>query len=139
MSTSLSDPNGLSTSHKTGTQGQEDKDTLCLQQQTHQDAGGSAIKKDRYVTIENSNLSPRSFLIKEVGTVSELIQKLCDLIPPQKSDAIGLRVSNTRAWSPNRDYYVEELPADVFELYVSLYLKRHPPLPPLKIEHGMPQ
>lgn len=140
MNSHSSDTNGLSASYTPGSQGiQEDEDPVCLQQQTHQDARSDSVKKDRYVTIENSTVHVSSFLVKEVGTVSELIQKICDRIPSQKSEAIGLRVSGTRMGSPHRSYFSEELPPDIFDVYVSLYLKKHPAVPPVKIEHANAQ
>lgn len=125
--------NGLSTENTPGTQGWEEAQGQDnLQQQAYPTSGsteGCASKKNRYVYLENSSNVTSPFLIEDVGTVSELLQKIYALFPNANSDAIGLRVSATRMGSMGRTFLTGSLPPDAFFLYVNLYLKKHPPVP----------
>ncbi len=115
-----------------GDQGWEGQVQDPLQQQTYQASGSPPIKKDRYIYIENSSTKVCPFLVRDVATVPELIQKICDWIPMTCHESIGMRISDTRMGSFGRKVYEGDLPSEAFFLYVNLYLKKHPPIPPSK-------
>lgn len=122
--------NGLSAENTSGTQGwQEAQREDNLQQQAYPTSGSTedcAPKKNRYIYIENSSNVTSPLSIKDVGTVSELLEKIYELFPNANSEAVGLRVSATRMGTMRRTYLTGSLPPDAFFLYVNLYLKKHP-------------
>lgn len=123
---------GYRTQDTTGGQGWQDQVQDSLQQQAHQASGDAPIKKDRYIYIENSSTKLSPFLVRDVATVPELVQKIYDYIPLSCDSAIGMRVSDTRMGTFGRKIYEADLPSEAFFLYVNLYLKKHPPVPPCK-------
>ena len=120
--------NGLRTQDTPGTQGWQEASPQSLQQQTREDAGGAPVKKDRYIYIENASSTIKPFLVHDVGTVDEVVEKICDWIPSLCSSAIQMRISNTRMGTMHRNYFQDSLPQDAFFLYVTLSLKKHPSL-----------
>lgn len=124
-------PNGQPAANTSGKEGgKEEQRQDDLQLQTCASDGGSARKaKDYIIYIENSHHTIPPFVVQEISTVEELLQKLSYKYPNMCNDTIGLRVYDKKIGSMNRVSYFETLPLDVDSLYLSLYLKRHPPLP----------
>lgn len=122
--------NGLSAENETGDKRWEEAQRqVYLQQQACETSGGSescALKKNRHVTLENCSNVNAPFIIEDVATVSELVQKIFERFPNANSDAVGLRVSDMRTGSMHRKVFTEDLPADAVFLYVTLFLKKHP-------------
>lgn len=129
--TSLSS-NGYRPQDTPGDQGWKEQGQESVQQQTYQAPGSLPIRKDRYIYIENSSTKITPFLVRDVATVSEVIEKIYDSVPMSCSDSIGLRISDTRMGSSGRRVFEGELPPDVFFLHVYLYLKKHPGVPSSK-------
>jgi len=102
-------------------QGQDD-----LQQQACADSGSPTIKRDRIIYVENSSNIHDPFVLKEVGTVDELIEKLCDRFPQICIDSLGMKISTTRLGTIHRIYLTDRIPYKADTLFVSLYLKKHP-------------
>ena len=101
-----------------------------LQFQTRKADGSSAReKRDDIIDIENSYKHLQPFLLQEISTVEELTQKLCKKFPHLCDASLGLRICDKRLGSMDRIFYIEDLPLEKDTLYISLYLKRHPPLP----------
>jgi hypothetical protein len=122
--------NGLSAENETGDQRwKEAQGQDYLQQQAREASGSSEIctsKNNRHITLENCSNVTAAFIIEDVATVPELVQKIFERFPNANSDAVGLRVSDTRTGSLNRQVFTEDLPADAVFLYVTLFLKKHP-------------
>jgi hypothetical protein len=127
---SLIAENGRQPKDTSGAEGrQEEQGQEHLQLQARSPNGvPPREKRDFIVRIENSTKYERSFIIKEVGTAEELFDKICDYLPYTRDDSVGLRVSDTRMGTMHRVFYEDKLPMDKDSLFVSLYLKRHPPL-----------
>lgn len=118
----LSSPDSPRKEGRQEAQGQDD-----LQQQTCADPGSPTLKRDRIIYVENSYNIHDPFVIKEVGTVEELIQKLCDKFPTICTDSLGMKISTTRLGTIHRIYLTDKIPYKADTLFVSLYLKKHPP------------
>ena len=100
-----------------------------LQRQAREAAAGAPGEaRDRLITIENSAKEIKPFIVQKVTTVEELIQKICDRFPGMGSDALYMRVWSSKIGSIRRKSLRGPLMPDQFELYVSLYLKKHPSL-----------
>lgn len=104
---------------------QEEQGQGYLQQQAYPNAGSPTIKRDRIIYIENSSNIHDPFVLQEVGTVDELVEKLCDKFPAISLDSIGMRISTTRLGTIHRIYLTDRIPYKADTLFVSLYLKKH--------------
>lgn len=133
---SLNPENGRSPENTPGAEGQqEEQGQDNLQLQARAPDGGAARETRNYIIyIENSSKYVRPFIVNEVSTAEELFQKVCDYTSCPSDESIGLRVSDTRMGAMNRVFYENRLPLQTDTLYVSLYLKRHPPLSFRKFE-----
>jgi hypothetical protein len=127
---SLTPENGRSPENTPRTEGsKEEQGQGHLQLQTCEADGGSPREKRDYIIyIENSHKHIQPFLLQEIGTVEELTQKLCEKFPQFGNGSLGLRICDKQMGCMNRAVYTEMLPIHVDTLYISLYLKRHPPL-----------
>ncbi len=122
-----SEQNGYTTQDPSGNEGGQEAEgqSHCLQQQARADAGGSSRKRDRIVYIENSSNCRGVFIVKEVGTVEELIQGVCNKYPDICITSIGMDVSPSRYGSIRRKVLKDEIPYEHDTLYIRLYLKKH--------------
>jgi len=121
--------NGLSppdTSRKEGRQEAQGQDDL--HQQTCADPGSPTLKRDRIVYVENSANIHDPFVVKEVGTVEELLEKFYEKFPKISTESIGLKISTTRLGTIHRIYLTDRIPYKADTLFISLYLKKHPPV-----------
>jgi hypothetical protein len=84
--------------------------------------------RDRLVTIENSSKEIKPFIVQKVRTVEELTRSIYDRFPGMESDALFLRISNGRTGMMRRQSFKGDLPPDLFDVYVTLCLKKHPGL-----------
>jgi hypothetical protein len=84
--------------------------------------------RDRLVTIENSAKEIKPFIVQKVKTAEELIRKICDRFPGMESDALYLRIWSGKPGTFRRQSLKGNLPPDLFDVYVTLYLKKHPSL-----------
>ena len=110
-----------------GWQGQEGQGHLqCEACAAAAISDGKAQSKDRIVTIENSATEIKPFIVQKVSTTEELIQKIYDRFPGLASDALYLRISDTRMGTPRRVSLKGALPDNALDLFVSLHLKKHP-------------
>lgn len=136
MTTLTYTTNGLSTQDTTGAKGREEEKGCqdYLQQQAHPKATGSARKRDRIICVENASNVREPFILEEVGSVPELIEKLCEKFPTICINMIGMKISNSRAGTFGRKTYEGEIPFEDDTLYVTLYLKKHTPYYEGKIE-----
>lgn len=82
--------------------------------------------RDYIVHIENANEYKSAFIIREVRTVSELLQAICDYHPSLCQESILMRVSDSRTGSMHRVFYEQELPLHTDTVYVPLSLRKHP-------------
>ena len=89
-------------------------------------SGSDAEARDRLIIIENSAKEIKPFIIQEVKTTDEVTQEIYDRFPRMKSDALYLRIWNGRMGMIGRKPLEGDLPPDLFDLYVSLHLKKHP-------------
>jgi hypothetical protein len=133
---SQSKSNGRQPEDTTGTQGwQEVTREEYIQLETCATDGIFEGKTRQYIVhIENSSESRPPFIVKEVKTAPELFQAICDVYPKFCHENLLMRVSDTRAGSPHRIFYGQELPVHTDSLYVQLILRRHGPLFASKIE-----
>jgi hypothetical protein len=121
-----SELNGQPTKDPSGEEGrQEAQGPGNLQQQACADAGISSRKRDRIVYIENASNSRAPFIVKEVGTVAELIEGVCDRYPDICIQSIGMKVSSSRLGTIGRKMFTEQIPYEYDTLYISLYLLKH--------------
>jgi hypothetical protein len=89
--------------------------------------GGTVGKaRNKIITIENSAKEIKSFIAHDVRTVEEVIRNIYDRFPGMESDALYLRVCDSRTGSLRRRSLKGDLPEDTFHLYVTLHLKKHP-------------
>jgi hypothetical protein len=92
-------------------------------------AGGTLGEaRNRIVTIENSAKEIKAFIVNNVKTVEELTRKIYHRFPGMESDALYLRVCDSRMGALRRRSLRGDLPEDAFHLYVTLHLKKHPGL-----------
>jgi len=121
-----SEQNGQSTPNPSREEGrQEAEGQGNLQQQTCADAGSPSRKRDRIVYIENSANCHKPFIVQEVGTVNELIQRICNKYPAICIESIGMNVSWSRQGTIHRSYFSDQIPYIYDTLYVTLYLRKH--------------
>jgi len=78
--------------------------------------------------MENTSSVHKPLLLENVGTVEELTDKIVAQLPNVCSSSIGMRISDTRMGTCQRKYFTDTLPYDAEFLYVTLYLKKHPPI-----------
>ncbi len=121
---------GFATQNSYGEEGRkEEQGREHLQHQACADAGGALPQKsNRYVYFENSSNRREPLFVEEVGTVDELFAKIVSVIPQLNHEDLGMRISATRSGTLHRVFLTKDLPSDAPFLYLSLYLKRHPPL-----------
>ena len=100
-----------------------------LQCEACTNAGSTERKKDRIIYVENSSNITYPLVLKEISTVEELIQGICDMHPKISLDYIGMRVTTARLGVVPREYITDKLPYEKDTFYVNLYLKKHPPVP----------
>ena len=125
----ISEHDGPDTSNTPREKGREEEQRQqnLLQQQTCADARGIERKRDRVIVIENSsNVSSQAFVLEEIGSVSELQDKLCARYPQICLDFIGLRISNSRNGNVKKTIFQDNIPYEYDTLYIWLYLKKHP-------------
>lgn len=120
-------PNGYTTQDTSRNEGKQEEKQECLQCEARP-FSRSPKRKDRYIYIENSTVKVKPFLIKEVATVEELLEELFLVIPQLNNPVLGLHITNARAGAIHREFFEDELPEDAFFLYITLYLKKHPPI-----------
>lgn len=126
---------GISTPNPSRKEGrQEAKGPDDLQQQTCADTGSPTCKRDRIIYVENSSSIHDPFVLQEIGTVEELLEKLYERFPGISSEAIGMKISTTRLGTIHRIYLTDRIPYKADTLFVSLYLKKHPSFAMSKIE-----
>lgn len=102
---------------------EEEQRTLFCE--THQDSG-SVEGKDYIVYFENSYHQRSPFVIKEVTTVSELLQKICDRFPEICCESLQLRVFQSRYGTTPRKELFDYLPLDKDTLFITFSLRKHP-------------
>lgn len=93
---------------------------------------GSSKAKDRIVYFENSYHQKDPFVIKEVSTVSEVLEKICDRFPEICCETLQLRVFPNRMGTTGRKELFTSLPEHIDTLYISISLRKHPMLGILK-------
>lgn len=126
-----SEQNGCATYDTQGDEGwkAEEAGQGNLQLEACSSAGGSAERaKDRLVIIENSAKEIKPFIVQQVRSVEELTRTIYDMFPGMESDALYLRIWNGRMGMLGRKPLEGDLPSDLFDVYVSLHLKKHPSL-----------
>lgn len=130
-----SEQNGFKSEDKTREQGrQEEEGQGHLQQQARANAASHKRKRDRIIYVENSSNVREPFLLEEVGTVSELTEKLCIRYPDICLDTIGMKMSNARQGVIGRIYFSDEIPYEYDTVYIYLYLHKHHGVRQSKIE-----
>ena len=102
-----------------------------LQYETYQDSG-SLTRKNRIVYFENASNPRDPFVIKEVATVPELLEKICDRFPDICLKSLLLRVFSSRMGVISRKEFFHNLPTEVDTVYIIFSLRKHPPIPLLK-------
>lgn len=85
----------------------------------------SRKKRDRIIYVENSSTVSQPFLIQEVGTVDELLQKICNKFPEICLHSLGMKISDSRPGTTQRRILTDSLPSEADTLYIHLYLKKH--------------
>lgn len=114
-------------SREEGWKGEEQQGSLqCEAHSSPRDSQAEA--RDRLVTIENSSKEIKPFIVEKVRTAEELTRKIYDRFPGMESDALYLRISNGRMGMIRRQSFKSDLPSDLFDVYVTLCLKKHPGL-----------
>ncbi len=106
----------------------------ALQQQTHTTTRSPPCKKDRIVYIENASNVITPFVVQEVNTVHEVLEKIFERYPPMQSEYTELRLYNQRFGTVYRQQLQDYIPEHQENIFVRLYLRKHPPLPKNKIE-----
>jgi hypothetical protein len=98
---------------------------------------GSSERKarDYIVHIENASDFKAAFIIRQVKTVPQLVQGICDWHPQLCHESILMRVSDSRTGSMHRVFYEKELPSHTDTVYVYLSLRKHTIMGG-KIEHN---
>jgi hypothetical protein len=119
--------NGQSTPDSSGKEGrQEEQGQEYLQQQACAGTGSTERKRSRIIYIENSTNVNKPFVVEEVGTVAELIEKVCERFPAICLDAIGMKISNARIATLHRQLFTDTIPYMYDTLYITLFLRKHP-------------
>jgi hypothetical protein len=119
--------NGQSTQDTSGKEErQEEQGQECLQQQACADAGSTERKRSRIVYIENSSNVNKPFVVEKVGTVAELVEKVCEKFPAICLDAIGMKITNSRIGTMHRQIFTDTIPYMYDTLYITLFLQKHP-------------
>lgn len=121
----------LDSSRVEGRETQQEERQGNLQHEACASAGSFDGKqaRDRLVVFENSANHSKPFIVQKVSTAEELRQRLYDMFPRLDSESLSLRIWNGRMGIIGRTCFEGDLPFDVFDLYVSLHLKKHPLLP----------
>lgn len=105
-----------------GRQGQaESREDWRSQPEAHKAFGS---KRQRIVKLENSAQHHEPFVI-QASTTEEVIAALCRRIPNLDLTQIGLVISPQREGATNRQLLEGNLPDDVQDIWVKLYLKKH--------------
>lgn len=104
----------------------EESGQECILGQTHPTDGSTGRKaRSRIVHFENSAKEVKPFIVNDVHTTYELIKEITAHVPIN-TYVIGMRISNTRTGTRNRIYLDGDIPDDVEDIYINLYLKKHP-------------
>ncbi len=123
----LSEYNG--TSNKTRKEGKEEQRKESLQCQTCPNAGSIKRTKSTIVCIENSAFNDKPFVVEEISTISELLEKVCERFPKICLDTIKLRVFTCRSGVIPRYELLDTIPETIDTVYIHLSLRKHPRIP----------
>lgn len=126
-----SEQNGQYTSYSSREERYQKEGQESLQCETYQDSG-SLARKDRIVYFENASNHRDPFVIQEVATVPELLEKIYDRFPDICLESIQLRVFANRMGVVSRKELFDVLPTERDTLYIYLTLRKHPQLPLFK-------
>ena len=113
---------------------EQERQETTLHQQTHTTTRSPPKKKDRIVYIENASNTITPFVVQDVSTVREVLEKIFERYPPMQSEYTELRLYNQRFGTVYRHELTDIIPEKQEEIYVRLYLRKHPPIPNNKIE-----
>jgi hypothetical protein len=132
-----SEQNGYATENETRDEGrQEEEGQGYLHKQARADSASHQRKRDRIIYIENSSNVRGPFVLQEVGTVSELTEKLCEKYPEICLDSIGMKMSNAKQGVIGRQYFSDQIPYEYDTIFIYLYLHKHPGFTASKIEQA---
>lgn len=121
------EPNGQPPSDSSGKEElQERQGQEYLQQQACADSGSPERKRSRIIYIENSTTVNKPFVVEEVGTVTEVIEKVCEKFPAICLHAIGMKITNARMGTLQREVFTGTIPYMYDTLYITLFLQKHP-------------
>lgn len=110
-----------------------------LHQQARADSAIYQRKRDRIIYLENSSNVRDPFILEEVATVDELLEKLCKRYPKICLDSIGFKVSTARQGTFGRQFLTNEIAYEYDILYLTLFLLKHHSCSESKIETRIPQ
>ena len=99
-----------------------------LQLQAHPTSGGQKGKRSRIIYVENSSNVSSPFVLYDIATVDELTRAFCDRYPQLCIKEIGLRISPSPGGTMHRVYLTDDIPYENDSLYITVYLRKHPPL-----------
>lgn len=116
-------------SNQTRKEGEEKQGKESLQYQTYTDSGSIKKKKSIIVYIENSSFNEKPFVVEDIMTVSELIEKVCERFPKICLNTIALRVFTCRLGAIPRHELIDSIPGHLDNVYIHLSLRKHPRLP----------
>jgi hypothetical protein len=106
-----------------GRQGQEELgENGRIIAETYPNSGGHRLQ--RLVRIENISNDPGTLVIL-AATAEEIMEEVKKHIPQLKNAPIGYAVSDSRQGTSRRRFLKGDLPDDIQDIYIHLYLIRH--------------
>ena len=104
---------------------EEGGENSVFYKESSSDGSTGGKTRSRIIYFENSAKEIKPFVVNNVQTTNELIQEILFRIPIN-TDVIGLRMSPSRTGTINRLYLDGIIPDTVEDIYICLYLKKHP-------------
>ena len=123
----LSQSYGQYTTYQTREEGRQEKGgQICLFGETCAPDGSVGRKaRSRIIYFENSAKEIKPIVLNDITTTKQLEEEIVKHVPIN-TYVIGLRMSPTRMGSVGRMYLDGAIPDDVENIYINMYLKKHP-------------
>ena len=84
-----------------------------------------AFRRGRIIRVENTAKEIKPFVLDGIASTQEIIDALA-MMYNMNTYTLGFRISNKRQGVVGRVFYDGLIPYEVDEVWVNLYLKKHP-------------
>lgn len=98
-----------------------------LQTEKNKEIQSQPLKTNKkYIFFENAYPAIPNISLDDISSIHEIKDYIYKSIPSLDENFIGMRFSPRRNGCLNRPWLEDKIPSDVYDIYVSFYLKKHP-------------